>query len=379
MADKTKSEQKELDEFMRFYEASRRRIQEKSGEFNESLKKDENPLLRMFKEDLADLNEGGKMLRGMLVNLGFRIAGGSKTEESDDLALAFEVFQTGVLIHDDIIDNAGTRRGKMTIHRRYENRLQSRNIAMLSRAEKPADIARSAAICTGDLGLYYANRMIADSYGDSGKAGTLISAFDDIVLNTIRGELLDVVLPYELQDSRRTKKQMLTLLAKSVRDIYSLKTAGYSVVGPLHLGMLLAGADEASLEKMDAFAGEIGIAYQIMDDILGIYAEESFLGKDVGSDISEFKQTILYMYVRTNDEAAYEELLKYYGKKRVSRKDVSEVRRIFRDSGALAYAQNALMSCFRCAGRKLNAMDFVAEQDKEILRGFMIYCRGRKK
>ena len=225
----------------------------------------------------------------------------------------------------------------------------------------------------------YHNNERGQGACDSGKAGTLISAFDDIVLNTIRGELLDVVLPYELQDSRRTKKQMLTLLAKSVRDIYSLKTAGYSVVGPLHLGMLLAGADEASLEKMDAFAGEIGIAYQIMDDILGIYAEESFLGKDVGSDISEFKQTILYMYVRTNDEAAYEELLKYYGKKRVSRKDVSEVRRIFRDSGALAYAQNALMSCFRCAGRKLNAMDFVAEQDKEILRGFMIYCRGRKK
>ena len=349
------------------------------------MRKEPNPIIRPFREDLADLNTGGKMLRGMLVNLGYQIAvhmngeAACNAAESDMLALAFEIFQTGVLVHDDIIDNAGTRRGKITVHRRYEHRLNVRETKMVAAGEKPGNLAKSAAICVGDLGIYYANKQIVDNYAQNEHLAALIGYFDDIVLQTIRGELLDVVLPYEIQDDKYSPEEKKKLLEKSIWDIYYLKTAGYSVIGPLHLGMILGGADEKQMKALDRVAEDIGIAYQIMDDILGVFADPEKLGKDVGSDITEFKQTILYMYVCTMKPEYEEELLQIYGKKRISDAELDEVQRIFRESGALAYAQEMLGDCFERAEKRLARIKGMSKEDKAILRGFITYCKGRRK
>ena len=111
------SEKEDLNLFLSFYKESTARLTKAAKAYNRSLKKDPNPIIKTFREDLADLNEGGKMLRGMLVGLGYSLAGGKDLKESDPLSLAFEIFQTGILIHDDIIDNAETRRGKLTAPR----------------------------------------------------------------------------------------------------------------------------------------------------------------------------------------------------------------------------------------------------------------------
>lgn len=371
--------------FREFYSQAFTRLSKKTAVYNRTLKKDDNPIIRPFMEDLADLNEGGKMLRGMLVGLGYQIARNAAGEEdvdlsvSDALAQTFEMFQTGVLVHDDVIDNAAQRRGKITVHRRYEHRLSVRDIQMVSGIEKPQEIAKSVGICVGDLGIYYANKLLADSYKEEAVLGELISYFDDIVIQTIRGELLDVVLPYEIQDPGIDETERAKLLEKSIYDIYFLKTAGYSVIGPLHLGMILGGADKKQMAALDRCAKDIGIAYQIMDDILGVFADPKILGKDVGSDVAEYKQTILYMYVRTMKPEYSEELLQYYGKKHVNSRDIEEVQRIFEESGALAYAQNILAEHFDSAERKIGRMKFMTPGDKKIMRGFISYCKGRRK
>ena len=376
---------KELAAFSTFYSDSLNRLTKKTNAYNKVMRKEPNPIIRPFREDLADLNTGGKMLRGMLVNLGYQIAvhmngeAACNAAESDMLALAFEIFQTGVLVHDDIIDNAGTRRGKITVHRRYEHRLNVRETKMVAAGEKPGNLAKSAAICVGDLGIYYANKQIVDHYAQHERLAALISYFDDIVIQTIRGELLDVVLPYEIQDDRYSPEEKKKLLEKSIWDIYYLKTAGYSVIGPLHLGMILGGADEKQMKALDRVAEDIGIAYQIMDDILGVFADPEKLGKDVGSDITEFKQTILYMYVCTMKPEYEEELLQIYGKKRISDAELDEVQRIFRESGALAYAQEMLGDCFERAEKRLARIKGMSKEDKAILRGFITYCKGRRK
>ncbi len=376
---------KELAAFSAFYSDSLNRLTKKTNAYNKVMRKEPNPIIRPFREDLADLNTGGKMLRGMLVNLGYQIAvhmngeAACNAAESDMLALAFEIFQTGVLVHDDIIDNAGTRRGKITVHRRYEHRLNVRETKMVAAGEKPGNLAKSAAICVGDLGIYYANKQIVDYYAQNEHLAALIGYFDDIVLQTIRGELLDVVLPYEIQDDKYSPEEKKKLLEKSIWDIYYLKTAGYSVIGPLHLGMILGGADEKQMKALDRVAEDIGIAYQIMDDILGVFADPEKLGKDVGSDITEFKQTILYMYVCTMKPEYEEELLQIYGKKRISDAELDEVQRIFRESGALAYAQEMLGDCFERAEKRLARIKGMSKEDKAILRGFITYCKGRRK
>jgi len=374
-----------LEAFRKFYEETYNRLDKKTHAYNRSLKKDDNPIIRPFMEDLADLNQGGKMLRGMLVVFGYQIArharGASDIDLpiSDALAQTFEMFQTGVLVHDDVIDNAAQRRGKITVHRRYEHRLDVRDIRMVSGIEKPQEIAKSVGICVGDLGIYYANKLLADSYGSDPALGQLISYFDDIVIQTIRGELLDVVLPYEIQDPGIGEEERARLLEKSIYDIYFLKTAGYSVIGPLHLGMILGGAEPKEMAALDRCARDIGIAYQIMDDILGVFADPKILGKDVGSDVAEYKQTILYMYVRTMKPEFAEELLQYYGKKHVTSKDIEQVQRIFEESGALTYAQSVLADHFESAERKISRMKFMDAEDKKILRGFISYCKGRRK
>ena len=376
---------KELAAFSAFYSDSLNRLTKKTNAYNKVMRKEPNPIIRPFREDLADLNTGGKMLRGMLVNLGYQIAvhmngeAACNAAESDMLALAFEIFQTGVLVHDDIIDNAGTRRGKITVHRRYEHRLNVRETKMVAAGEKPGNLAKSAAICVGDLGIYYANKQIVDYYAQNEHLAALIGYFDDIVLQTSRGELLDVVLPYEIQDDKYSPEEKKKLLEKSIWDIYYLKTAGYSVIGPLHLGMILGGADEKQMKALDRVAEDIGIAYQIMDDILGVFADPEKLGKDVGSDITEFKQTILYMYVCTMKPEYEEELLQVYGKKRISDAELDEVQRIFRESGALAYAQEMLGDCFERAEKRLARIKGMSKEDKAILRGFITYCKGRRK
>ena len=376
---------KELAAFSAFYSDSLNRLTKKTNAYNKVMRKEPNPIIRPFREDLADLNTGGKMLRGMLVNLGYQIAvhmngeAACNAAESDMLALAFEIFQTGVLVHDDIIDNAGTRRGKITVHRRYEHRLNVRETKMVAAGEKPGNLAKSAAICVGDLGIYYANKQIVDNYAQNEHLAALIGYFDDIVLQTIRGELLDVVLPYEIQDDKYSPEEKKKLLEKSIWDIYYLKTAGYSVIGPLHLGMILGGADEKQMKSLDRVAEDIGIAYQIMDDILGVFADPEKLGKDVGSDITEFKQTILYMYVCTMKPEYEEELLQVYGKKRIIDAELDEVQRIFRESGALAYAQEMLGDCFERAEKRLARIKGMSKEDKAILRGFITYCKGRRK
>ena len=374
-----------LEAFRKFYEETYKRLEKKTHTYNRSLKKDDNPIIRPFMEDLADLNQGGKMLRGMLVVFGYQIArharGASDIDlpVSDALAQTFEMFQTGVLVHDDVIDNAAQRRGKITVHRRYEHRLDVRDIQMVSGIEKPQEIAKSVGICVGDLGIYYANKLLVDSYGSDPALGQLISYFDDIVIQTIRGELLDVVLQYEIQDPGIGEEERAKLLEKSIYDIYFLKTAGYSVIGPLHLGMILGGAEPKEMAALDRCARDIGIAYQIMDDILGVFADPKILGKDVGSDVAEYKQTILYMYVRTMKAEYAEELLQYYGKKHVTSKDIEQVQRIFEESGALTYAQSVLADHFESAERKISRMKFMDAEDKKILRGFISYCKGRRK
>ena len=367
-----------LNSFQAYYDGTAARLKKKAAAYNRKLRKDPNPFIRMFKEDLADLSDGGKFLRGMLVSLGYRLGGGTDAETADALALAFEIFQTGVLIHDDIIDNAVMRRGKLTIQRRYRRRLEVRGTKMVSQMEAPGWVAEATALCAGDLGLYYANLEIAKAYRDNPRLGDLITYFDETVIDTIRGELLDVVLAYELQDSSYTEEERKALLEKSIGDIYRLKTARYSVIGPLHLGMMLAGAPDDQLRAVDRAADDIGVAYQIMDDILGIYADAELLGKDVGSDIAEFKQTLLYMYVCTRKPEAAERLLEYYGKP-VTEESLEAVRQIFRDSGALEYARGSMNACFERAERKIARMKFLPAEDRAILRGFVEWCQGRRK
>ena len=139
--------------------------------------------------------------------------------------------------------------------------------------------------------------------------------------------------------------------------------------------MILAGCSKEKLKDIEKIGYTLGIAFQLQDDMLGIYGEE--IGKPVGSDIEEFKQTLLYAYTKKNKKY-YDELLKVYGKK-VDKNSLSKVREIFKNSGAYSYTLDMINNLYEESEKVLNDIDWLKEEDKEIIIGFIEYLKNRRK
>ena len=316
--------------------------------------------LELFKE----LNSNGKLIRGFLISLGYKLGDNTDLSYSYSLSLAYELFQTSILVHDDIIDDDDKRRGTSTIHYSNFEKYKDYN---LDDAKK---VSNSIGICMGDYGFYEANKIIINSYRNDINYFRLLNYYTDIVLKTIEGELIDVCLSfegkYDLNDID---------IEKNTMSVYKLKTAYYTIIGPLSLGMILAGLDDDKINELYAFGEKVGVAFQIHDDILGIFGN---VGKVIGSDIKEFKQTILFSEAIKNDYYK-NELLKYYGKQDLSLEDIEKVRSIFVESGALKYAEELMNKLYEEAKELLWGILWIKEEDKKVLDGFVDYLKLRDK
>ena len=288
-----------MNQFINYYNRTKKLIKKEIELVNIELLKENNPYVQENMKVFGELNKNGKLIRGILITLGYYFKN-ENIAYSIPLAASYELFQTSVLVHDDIIDQDDKRRGVNTIHFENYNKYKSYNDV------EAKHLSNSIAICMGDYGLYEAIKVISTAYKDDPNLSKVLTNFINTALNTVRGEIIDVVLPFEVKN----EKVKNDLLEESIMNIYRLKTAHYTIIGPLSVGLLLAGANEEKIKDISLFGEKVGIAFQIQDDILGIYSDE--MGKVIGSDIKEFKQTILYSHIsKTN---YIDELKKYYGK-----------------------------------------------------------------
>lgn len=260
-----------------------------------------------------DSISGGKMLRGVLVKLGYELVHGSSNKEIIKAAIAYEILHTSFLVHDDIIDQSTLRRGKPTMH-----------IALGG-----DHYALSQSICLGDLGFFLANQLISGSNFPDEFKNSALTIFMRTASDTIRGEMLDVELARSL-----AKKET------DVLSLHRLKTALYTIVGPLSLGALLAGAEKKTLLALNKFGEYAGIAFQIQDDILGCFGDERYIGKSITTDIAEGKNTLLIAYAMQKANPQQQKILKLsYGKGAVTPKQLQQVLDIFMQTGSLEYSQ----------------------------------------
>ena len=350
-----------LEKFHEFYKTTAKEINNYLKEYNEALVKDKKGFLRENLEYFKILNSDGKLIRGFLIALGYKMLK-DDIYYSYNLSLAYEIFQTSILIHDDIIDNDNLRRGKDTIHYANFKKYKSLNEAD---AKKTSE---SIGICIGDYGFFKVNEILINNYKDSPNFIKLFNYYNDIVLKTVEGELIDVVLSFE------GKYKEIKNLEENIILIYKLKTAFYTIIGPLSMGLILGGIDDDKLEDIKKFGEKIGIAFQIQDDILGIYSN---MGKVIGSDIKEFKQTILYSYTMKNEKYK-KELLKYYGKENITEVEINETKRILKECGAYDYAYNMMNKYYEESIEIVKGISWIKDEDKEIIYGFVEYLRGRK-
>ena len=249
-----------IEKFNVLYKQVKEEINNSLKEYNESLVKDKTGYLKENLEFLKNLNSDGKLIRGFLIALGYKILK-EDIKYSYNLSLAYELFQTSILIHDDIIDNDNLRRGKDTIHYANFKKYKSLNEADAKKASE------SIGICIGDYGFFKVNELIIKYYQNDPNFAKLFNYYNDIVLKTIEGELTDVILAFE------GKYKEIKDLDDNIMLIYKLKTSFYTIIGPFSLGLILGGIEEEKLEDIKKFGEKVGIAFQIQDDILGIYSD----------------------------------------------------------------------------------------------------------
>lgn len=350
-------------EFFIYYKTKLKEFETELKKINKSFLENDNPIVIDAINKFINMNGDGKFLRGCLIDLGYKLT--KNDDYAKTLSLAYETFETSILIHDDIIDNAHLRRNKETIHETYKDDFKKYNV-------ENDNTNTSLALCIGDLGFFYTNEMITKKYKNDKNLAKLLSYYNNIVIKTIKGEIIDVALPFiEKNDKEHT------LHEEDIMEIYRLKTSWYTVVGPFVLGMILGNSKAKDIETFEKVLEPLGIAFQIKDDILGIYSSKEILGKSVYSDIEEFKQTILYSYIKINRNDLLDELLKYYGKS-ITEEESKKVQKLFEDSGALEYATNKMNEMFNEVYTNIKSMD-IKEYTKNILLGLILFLRLREK
>jgi geranylgeranyl diphosphate synthase, type I len=165
---------------------------------------------------------------------------------------------------------------------------------------------------------------------------------------------------------------------KKVMQMYENKTARYTIEGPLHLGIILGGGNGDGLKVASDYAIPVGIAFQIQDDILGMFGSEKKLGKPVGSDIEEGKQTILVIKALANSNRKQgQKLLSILGKSGIGKNEIEEVRKVIIETGALEYAQKIAKELIK-KGKSAVENSKISNEARDFLIGIADYMIQRE-
>lgn len=281
---------------------------------------------------IATLTRGGKRMRALLCYWGWRGAGGSATASAPVVAgTALEFFQAAALIHDDIIDRSDTRRGRPSVHRQFTAQHTDAGWHL-----DPERFGVSAAILAGDLCLAFSEELFTASCSDpaSGAARTI---FNRMRTEVMAGQYLDLLEEAVGPDQTPADAEARAL------NILRFKSAKYSMERPLMLGGALAGADEALLAAYSAFALPLGEAFQLRDDVLGVYGDPAVTGKPAGDDLREGKRTFLIARaLGAGDDQARAVINAMLGDTTMDGDAVEELRALITASGALAHTERLI-------------------------------------
>ncbi|WP_125777336.1 polyprenyl synthetase family protein [Antribacter gilvus] len=286
-------------------------------------------------DQAADLLLGGKRLRAAFCYWSFRAHGGAGPLDGDDAArtaavrvgAALELFQAAALLHDDVMDNSDTRRGRPTAHRAFAARHVVAGWAGGSDA-----FGEAAAILLGDLVLVAAQRELSAALDGlpNGVARAARATFDAMQSEVVVGQYLDVLVQAEPWGADPASDE------ERARAVLRAKSATYSVAAPLALGAVLAGASPERVEAVRAAGLPLGEAFQLRDDVLGVFGDPAVTGKPAGDDLREGKRTVLMARTMAGtDDAGRGLVTRRLGDPALTDDAVAELRGTIVGSGAL--------------------------------------------
>ncbi|MEO7147174.1 MAG: polyprenyl synthetase family protein [Terrimesophilobacter sp.] len=326
-----------------------------------------------FLDYARDLLRGGKRFRALFCYWGWQSVSGLQTgvdtflDESEPRGLdgvvraarALELFHAAALVHDDIIDSSDTRRGGPAVHRRFEEQHRAGGWT-----GDPENFGRSAAMLFGDLLLAWSEEAFDDAVGDIPRdaAKAARAEFNQMRTEVMLGQYLDIL------DEQSWRNHPESEMLSRAHRVIVYKSAKYSVEAPLLIGAVLGGATAAQLASLSAFGLPLGIAYQLRDDLLGVFGDPRVTGKPAGDDLLEGKRTVLIALARTKlpPHAArfLDELL---GDRSLGPDQVRMLQTAIKDSGAVDHVERIIQHNVSLATAALNDASLTASSREQLL------------
>lgn len=298
-----------------------------------------SPALSALTTEADALLEGGKRVRAGFVYWGWQSIVAARPEadhtagsEIDPgfpaivkVAAAIELFHAAALVHDDIIDDSDTRRGRPSTHKAFES--LHRESEWMGDASR---WSRSAAILMGDLLLNWADDLMLTTTRELEHGSAAHDVYRRMREEVTLGQFLDVL--EEVAWIRQDPQELL----ENAQTVAIHKSAKYSVMEPLLLGATIAGATQAQLDALEGYGLPIGVAFQMRDDLLGVFGDPAVTGKPAGDDLREGKRTVLIEIARrklpSNVRILLDELL---GDSSLDARQISMLQDAIRSSGAV--------------------------------------------
>lgn len=277
----------------------------------------------------------GKRIRPILFVLGYLGFSGKPARGLYTSAVSIELLHDFMLIHDDIIDKSDTRRGKPSMHTMYNNFLRAKTGVKF--------YGEDLAIITGDVLYAMAIHSFLAIQEEPRRKEAALRKLIEAALFTGSGEFIELI---------KGLKDIAHMPKSDIYQIYDLKTANYTFSSPLIIGATLAGAHERETRILKDFGIKVGRAFQIKDDILGIFGDEKKIGKSILTDLQEAKKTLLVWYAwRASGKTQKRQIQNILKKANAKKSDLFIMRDIIQNSGSLKYAKDEIQRLLADAHR----------------------------
>jgi geranylgeranyl diphosphate synthase type I len=315
---------------------------------------------------ISAMTSAGKRLRPAFLYWGWRGAGGENNPAVVNAAASLELFQAAALIHDDLIDDSDLRRGMPAVHKRFEGRHSEQGWQ-----GAPEAFGLAGAVLTGDLCLVWTEELFSASGLTAAQLARARPTFDRMRTDLLGGQYLDVL-------SQVAPQTDPAAMVRRALRVITFKSAKYSVEHPLLIGGTAAGADDQLLAAYSEFGLALGEAFQLRDDVLGVFGDPATTGKPAGDDLREGKRTVLIGRTLEHSTPAQAQVVhRLLGDPELDEDGVQTLREIIVSTGAAAGVERMITSATERAELALAGADLADAAARDVLTGLVLAATAR--
>jgi len=304
----------------------------------------------------------GKMIRGSMSLVVNELFGNYQPEESLKVSAAIELYQTGLLIQDDVMDQDETRRGLPSIYFQYQQFAKQQDY------HNAKQFGEGVGFYVGDISLFLVFDLLSHTNLEPDIKNNLYSVFATELAGVVLGQIQDLKLANTNED----------ISEDDILKMYMHKTARYTFLLPFVSGAILAKQDQLTIKLLKELADLLGLIFQIKDDEIGIFGDTKKTGKPAGNDIREGKKTLFYYHLLKNaDKRNKQKLLSIFGNQNITEAEIEFVKTQIMDSGVYKKIQNKLETLAKDANKLI--LQINNNEAQQFFQQLIDYSLNRQK